>query len=103
MSKLLAKYRVYNSILIMKISFGSIDSIGNIDYMTFRPVQFQLMQIQSLPFKQLIISTYCIRNLPQLRPVPILTNCFKFGWVINLVQKFVMKMNQTAFNIGNYS
>ena len=34
-------------------------------YMTFRPIHFQHMQFQSLPFRPFTISTFCIFNRPQ--------------------------------------
>ena len=44
-------------------------------YMTFRPIHFQPMHFQPLPFQPLPISTYCIFNCPQFRPI-------NFGYLV---------------------
>ena len=44
-------------------------------YMTFRPIHFQPMHFQPLPFHPRTISTYCIFNRPQFRPI-------SFGYLV---------------------
>ena len=65
-------------------------------YMTFHLIQFQ-----PLPFQPLTISTHCIFNLRQFRPVLILAIYSEFGQVIISQQYLVI--NQSALIIGTYS
>ena len=59
--------------------------------MTFRPIHFQHMQFQPLPFQLLTVSTICIFNRAQFRP--------KLIWQLNLNSVKLLFQHNTYYRI----